>query len=510
MAAIDAPETYDLCIVGGGVNGCGIARDAAGRGLSVYLCEMGDLAQATSSASTKLFHGGLRYLENYEFRMVREALIEREVLLGAMPHISWPMRFVLPHHRGLRPAWLLRLGLFIYDNLGGRKILPGTRTLDLRKDAAGAPLKPEFIKAFEYSDCWVEDSRLVVLNARDAADRGARIETRTRFVSADVEGGGWRVTVENADTGERTIGAKAIVNAGGPWAERVARGGVRQNMPEKLRLVRGSHIVVRKLFDHGKSYIFQHSDGRIVFAIPYETDFTLIGTTDVEHHGDPSDAVCTPEESGYLRNLASEYFATPIRAEDVVWSYSGVRPLVDDGSASASRTTRDYVLKLETDRGAPLLNIFGGKITTYRKLAEEALAKLHNVFPDARDAWTAGAALPGGDFPVTGFDALCERVGRKAPWLDARTGRRLARAYGTNAFQVIGDAACLDDLGEHFGAGLTEAEARYLMDREWARTAEDVLWRRSKLGLRLDGDQKARLGAWMAEAVARQGRHAAE
>lgn len=506
---IVASATYDLCIVGGGVNGCGIARDAAGRGLSVYLCEMNDLAQATSSASTKLFHGGLRYLENYEFLMVRASLIEREVLLGAMPHISWPLRFVLPHHRGLRPAWLLRLGLFIYDNLGGRKILPGTRTLDLRKDAAGKPLKPEFTKGFEYSDCWVEDSRLVVLNARDAADRGARIETRTRFASADVEDGHWKVRVESEDTG-RTITAKAIVNAGGPWAEAVARNGVRQNMPEKLRLVRGSHIVVRKLFDHDKSYIFQHTDGRIVFAIPYETDFTLIGTTDAEHFGSPSEAICTQEESDYLRALASEYFAEPIRAEDVVWSYAGVRPLVDDGSASASKATRDYILKLETDRGAPLLNIFGGKITTYRKLAEKALAELGEVFPEAGNPWTAGVALPGGDFPVTGFELLCENIGAKAPWMDDRTRRRLARAYGTNAFQIIGNATAFEDLGEHFGSGLTEAEVKYLMASEWARTADDVLWRRSKLGLRLDEDQKKRLETWMKQAAPDTNRHAAE
>ncbi|MEO1494742.1 MAG: glycerol-3-phosphate dehydrogenase [Pseudomonadota bacterium] len=507
---ISAHETYDLCIVGGGVNGCGIARDAAGRGLSVYLCEMKDLAQATSSASTKLFHGGLRYLENYEFRMVRESLIEREVLLGAMPHISWPLRFVLPHHKGLRPAWLLRLGLFIYDNLGGRKILPGTRTLDLSSDVAGAPLKNTFAKAFEYSDCWVEDSRLVVLNARDAADRGAMIETRTRFASADVVDGMWDIQVDSAERGPRRIRAKAIVNAGGPWAEDVARNGVRQNKPEKLRLVRGSHIVVRKLFDHDKSYIFQHSDGRIVFAIPYEADFTLIGTTDAEHKGDPSTAVCTPEEADYLRTLASEYFETPITADDTVWSYAGVRPLIDDGAASASKTTRDYVLKFDTGQGAPLLNIFGGKITTYRKLAEEALSELAPVFPDAQRPWTAGAAMPGGDFPVDGFDRLCEALVSRHPWLDPVIARRLARAYGTDAAAIIGGAERFEDLGEHFGAGLTEAELRHLMHREWARTADDVIWRRSKLGLRLNDDQKQRLQARMEEIAAGEGQRAAE
>ncbi|MEM7212563.1 MAG: glycerol-3-phosphate dehydrogenase [Pseudomonadota bacterium] len=507
---MSATETYDLCIVGGGVNGCGIARDAAGRGLSVYLCEMNDLAQATSSSSTKLFHGGLRYLENYEFRMVRESLIEREILLKAMPHISWPLRFVLPHHKGLRPAWLLRLGLFIYDNLGGRKILPGTRTLDLKNDAAGKPLKKSFTKAFEYSDCWVEDSRLVVLNARDAAERGAQVETRTRFASADVVDGVWQVDVESAEYGSRKIHAKAIVNAGGPWAEMVARNGVRQNMPEKLRLVRGSHIVVRKLFDHDKCYIFQHSDGRIVFAIPYETDFTLIGTTDAEHLGDPSDAVCTPEEADYLRSLASEYFETPIGADEIVWTYSGVRPLVDDGSASASKATRDYILKLETDRGAPLLNIFGGKITTYRKLAEEAIAELQTVFPTFRAPWTAGVTLPGGDFEVSEFERLCSELDAAAPWLGPKTARRLVRAYGTEARKLIGDAAGPADLGEDFGEGLTEAELRHLIEKEWARSADDVLWRRSKLGLRLNEEQKQQLKIWMEEAVAGQGQQAAE
>lgn len=483
------------------MNGCGIARDAAGRGLSVYLCEMNDLASATSSASTKLFHGGLRYLENYEFRMVRHSLIERETLLTAMPHISWPLRFVLPHHKGLRPAWLLRLGLFLYDNLGGRKLLPGTKTLDLKTDAAGVPLNDSFAKAFEYSDCWVEDSRLVALNARDAADRGARIETQTRFASADVVDGMWHIDIESAEYGNRQIRAKAIINAGGPWAETVARNGVKQNMSEKLRLVRGSHIVVNKLFDHDKAYIFQHSDGRIVFAIPYQEDFTLIGTTDAEHDGDPSDAICTPEESDYLRALASEYFAKPIAADDVVWTYSGVRPLMDDGADAAAKASRDYVLKLESDRGAPLLNIFGGKITIYRKLAEEVLEKLTSVFPTAKTAWTAGVPLPGGDFKVNDFNSLCQKLENAAPWFDAKTHRRLIRAYGTDAFTILGNAKSIQDMGEHFGQGLTEAELKHLITKEWARTAQDVLWRRSKLGLRLDGDQKRRLEAWVANAV---------
>jgi glycerol-3-phosphate dehydrogenase len=492
-------RTFDLGVIGGGVNGCGIARDAAGRGLSVFLCEQGDLAQATSSASTKLFHGGLRYLEFYEFRLVREALVERETLLKAMPHISWPLRFVLPHHAGLRPAWLLRLGLFIYDHLGGRKILPGTKALDLTQDAAGKPLKPGFRKGFEYSDCWVEDSRLVVLNARDAARRGAEVAVRTRLASAEREDGLWRLTLEDADTGEtRVVRCRGIVNAGGPWVEDILRGRARLNTPDKIRLVRGSHIVTKKLFDHDRAYIFQNADGRIVFAIPYETDFTLIGTTDRDHEGKPSEAVCTPEEADYLRNAASEYFAKPIAPEDVVWTYSGVRPLYDDGAKSATAATRDYVLRVETAGGAaPMLNVFGGKITTYRRLAEAALEKLKPFYPQMKAPWTAGAPMPGGDFPHDGVPALVAKLRAGRPWLDAAWALRLVRAYGTEAFAVIGDARGAEDMGQRFGWNLTEAEVRWLMREEWARTAADVLWRRTKLGLRLSGDEAARLEAWM-------------
>ncbi|MEM8793551.1 MAG: glycerol-3-phosphate dehydrogenase [Pseudomonadota bacterium] len=494
---------YDLCVIGGGVNGCGIARDAAGRGLSVLLCEKGDLASATSSASTKLFHGGLRYLEHYEFRLVRESLREREVLLRAMPHISWPMRFVLPHHKGLRPAWLLRLGLFIYDHLGGREILPGTKTLDLSTDPAGAPLKDIFAKGFEYSDCWIEDSRLVVLNARDAAEKGAVILPRTACVSATAEDGGWRVTLEDTTgAGQREIRAKAIVNAAGPWVEEMARNRIRLNTTEKIRLVRGSHIVVKKLFDHDRAYIFQHSDGRVIFAIPYERDFTLIGTTDADHHGDPGEAVCSPEEADYLRALASEYFETPVAADDIVWTYSGVRPLYDDGASSATQATRDYVLKLERPEGAPLLNIFGGKITTYRKLAEEAMEQLKAVFPDLGAAWTAGKPLPGGDFAVDDVVKLATDLRASAPALDEVTAMRLVRAYGTEAAGIARSAQTVDQLGRDFGHGLHEAEVQWLIDREWAMTADDVLWRRSKLGLRLSKDEAGALAAWMADAVA--------
>ncbi|MEL6978246.1 MAG: glycerol-3-phosphate dehydrogenase [Pseudomonadota bacterium] len=494
---------FDLAVIGGGVNGCGIARDAAGRGLSVTLCEQGDLAQATSSASTKLFHGGLRYLEYYQFRLVREALIERETLLKAMPHISWPMRFVLPHHSGLRPAWLLRLGLFLYDNLGGRKILPGAKTLDLKMDAAGAPLKEGFAKGFEYSDCWIEDSRLVALNARDAADRGAEILTRTRCESAEREtrrgGDLWRLTLTDLETGESfERRARALVNAGGPWVDQVIRNRVRLNTSDRIRLVRGSHIVTRKLFDHDRAYIFQTSDGRILFAIPYETDFTLIGTTDADHHGDPGDATCTPEEAAYMCAAASEYFRRPVTTDDIVWRYAGVRPLYDDGASSATAATRDYVLKIEGAATAPLLNVFGGKITTYRKLAEAAVARLAPHLPAMGAPWTAKAPLPGGDFPVEGVADVTDALREAHPFLDEAWAGRLVRAYGTDAAAMLAGAKEEADLGRRFGGTLTEREVEWLMAREWARTAEDVLWRRSKIGLRVTEAEAAALDEAMA------------
>ena len=510
----------DLFVIGGGINGCGIARDAAGRGLSVVLAERGDLAQATSSASTKLFHGGLRYLEFFEFRLVRESLEERETLLVAMPHISWPMRFVLPWHPGMRfdsdtptsrllarlmpwmkgrrPAWLIRLGLFLYDRLGGRRILPATRTLDLADDPAGRPLKPEFRKAWEYSDCWVEDSRLVVLNARDAEARGARIMTATRVVGAERAGDHWQVTVEGPE-GRQTHRARALVNAAGPWVAEVIGSVARINSPERVRLVRGSHIVTRRLYDHDRCYFFQGGDGRIIFAIPYEGAFTLIGTTDQDHHGDPAEARCTEAERDYLLAFASRYFARPVTAEDVVWSYSGVRPLYDDGASSATQATRDYVLSLDGD-GAPLLNVFGGKITTYRRLAESALARLAPFFPAATGDWTARVPLPGGDFPHDGVAALVDRLLRDYPFLAPGHARRLIRAYGTEAFALLGAAGAMADLGRDFGATLTEAEVRWLMTREYARHAEDVVWRRTKLGLKMSAEEIAALEAWMATA----------
>ena len=388
---------------------------------------------------------------------------------------------------------------FIYDHLGGRKILPGARTLNLREDPVGAPLKPRFTKGFEYSDCWVEDSRLVTLNAVDAAQRGAEIAPRTRCVSADREGDLWTLSLEDVESGERrTISARALVNAGGPWVEEVLRQRAHQNSSDKIRLVRGSHIVTRRLFEHDRCYIFQNSDGRIVFAIPYETDFTLIGTTDIDHQGPPGEAVCTPQEADYLREAASEYFVEPISREDVVWTFSGVRPLFDDGATSATAATRDYVLKLADQGGAaPILSVFGGKITTYRRLAEAALAKLAPFFPAWRGDWTAGAPLPGGEFAHDEVDDRIARLAYHWPFLDAAWARRLFRAYGLRADEILGQATRREDLGRDFGATLTEAEVRYLMRREWARRADDVLWRRTKLGLRLSPEQKAALDEWM-------------
>ncbi|MEM9782761.1 MAG: glycerol-3-phosphate dehydrogenase [Pseudomonadota bacterium] len=494
--------TYDIAIIGGGVNGCGIARDAAGRGLSVYLCEKGDIGGATSSWSTKLFHGGLRYLEYYEFRLVREALIEREALLEAMPHISWPLRFVLPHHPGLRPWWLIRLGLFIYDNLGGRKWLKGTENLDLTWHDAGKPLKPGLFKrGYEYSDGWVQDSRLVVLNARDAAARGATIRPRTKATRAERSGDHWTLTTEDVETGDsESVHAKAIVNAGGPWVAEILNNAIGLNTPDKVRLVRGSHIITRRLFAHDKAYIFQNADNRIIFAIPYEGDFTLIGTTDRDHEAGADTVGIADDERDYLIASANAYFAEQITADDIVWTYSGVRPLYDDGASSATAATRDYVLKVE-DRGGepPLLNIFGGKITTYRRLAESALEKLAPYFPKAGDAWTRGVAMPGGDFPHDGRPALIAALKAEYGFLDEGWARRLVTHYGTDARAILGDAASAADLGRVFGHTLTEAEVVWLMDREWARTAEDVVWRRSKLGLRLTVEEVGALDAWMRE-----------
>jgi len=486
----------DIAIIGGGINGCGIARDAAGRGLSIYLCEQNDLASGTSSWSTKLIHGGLRYLEHYEFRLVREALIERERLWRLAPHIIWPLRFVLPAHRGLRPPWLLRLGLFLYDHLGGRKLLPATRTLNLLSDEAGQPLKPDANTGFEYSDCWVDDARLVVLNAMDARAHGAVIETRQKLIAAERINSLWRLTIEDQNTKvTKSVEARALVNAAGPWVADILEHKVLTDMEARVRLVQGSHIVLRRLYDHDRAYIFQNADGRIIFAIPYQKYFTLIGTTDRDYKGDPADVRATEDEIAYLIEAASEYFKAPLKRDDVVWSFSGVRPLYDDGASKAQEATRDYVLKLDAPEGkAPLLSVFGGKITTYRRLAEAVLDRFkpHFAALSSRIGWTADEVLPGGNFPVTGFASLVSELCAGYPNFEHEFLERLCRLYGKCARDILGSAQSMSDLGQHFGGTLTEREIDYLIRAEWAQTADDVLWRRTKLGLILtETEQKS-------------------
>lgn len=492
-------EIYDLFIIGGGVNGCGIARDGAGRGYSVYLAEMNDLASGTSSAATKLVHGGLRYLEHYEFRLVREALEERETLWAMAPHIIEPLRFVLPHHRGLRPKWLLRIGLFLYDYIGGRKKLPPTKTLNLRKNIAGNALKRSFNTAFEYSDCRVDDSRLVVLNARDAADKGARIHTRTKVTSAKRVQNVWEIEVIHRNSGQvETVRARSLVNAAGPWVDNVLDNVAGHSKVKNVRLVKGSHVVVDKLFSHNRSYIFQNADGRIIFAIPYEKDFTLLGTTDLDYSGDASDVSISSEELDYLCDVASEYFRKPVQRSHVVWAFSGVRPLFDDGADSAQEATRDYVLRLESQSGeAPLLNVFGGKLTTFRRLSEEAMEKVESVIGAKGAPWTAGSHLPGGDFDMLSFEAEERRLAGEYTFLTSAHVRRLTRLYGTLAREVLGTAKSLVDLGENFGSDLTQREVDYLIAYEWAETAEDIMWRRTKLGLRLDARDVRALEAYL-------------
>ncbi|WP_350333193.1 glycerol-3-phosphate dehydrogenase [Coralliovum pocilloporae] len=491
----------DIAIIGGGINGCGIARDAAGRGYSVLLCEQDDLASGTSSSSTKLIHGGLRYLEHYEFMLVRKALMEREVLWANAPHIIWPLRFVLPHHKGLRPSWLLRLGLFLYDHLGGRKLLPPTSTLNLKTDDAGKPLRGDFAKGYEYSDGWVDDARLVSLNAQDAARLGADIRTRTKCVGLERKGGQWVVEMEDRSTGERSlVEAATVVNAAGPWIDTLLTESLGQKDARNVRLVQGSHIVVPKLFDHDKCYIFQNDDGRIVFAIPYQGDFTLIGTTDHDYSGDPANARITDAETDYLCELASDYFTTTVTRDDVVWTYAGVRPLYDDGATKAQEATRDYVIRPDGSRDeGVLINIFGGKITTYRKLAEAVMDAVGDAIGSKGQTWTEVAPLPGGNFETEAFDRLLASTYAGYPFFDDKTLYRLVRAYGTQVPEIFGSARVLEDCGRNFGAGLTELEVRYLMQHEWAQTAEDVIWRRSKLGLWMTEEQVTALAQWMAD-----------
>ncbi len=487
-------EQFDLLIVGGGINGAGVARDAAGRGLSVALAEKDDLAAHTSSASTKLIHGGLRYLRTFEFRLVRESLRERERLLRIAPHLVRPLEFVIPPQAAGPPGFLLRAGLFLYDRLGGRQTLPRTRTVDLAHHSVGSGLRNPAGRAFVYSDCWVDDSRLVVLNARDAADRGAQIWTRTELVNAMREGGHWRVTLRTT-AGERQVRARAVVNAAGPWAGELPSRleGARARHP--VRLVKGSHIVLPRLFEGEQAYLITVTDGRVVFAIPFLGDFTLVGTTDTPWRGPPARPAIDAEETDYLLTAINEVFARKVSKDDIVWSFSGLRALHDDGAERASQVTRDYVLDLDLS-GPALLNIIGGKLTTYRRLAEKVLEKLAPLFPGMRGRWTDDAPLPGGDLPH-GLQAALAKWQQRYPELPTPLLRRLGTAYGDQVPAVLGDARKVLDLGECFTGNLFAREVNYLVEREWAQTAEDILFRRSKLGVRATAAEVERLDRYV-------------
>jgi glycerol-3-phosphate dehydrogenase len=499
----------DVLVVGGGINGAGIARDAAGRGLRVLLCEKDDLAAHTSSASSKLIHGGLRYLEHHEFGLVRKALIERELLLRSAPHIMWPLRFVMPHDAGQRPSLLIRAGLFLYDRLARREFLPGSRAIDLHAHPAGAALKDGFARGFEYSDGWVDDARLVVLAARDARERGAQVLTRTTCSGLQRHPLHWSATLTGADGRQQRISARCLVNATGPWAASFLHGATGAPAEHALRLIKGSHIVVKRLFDHPFAYIFQHPDGRIVFAMPYEREFTLIGTTDLDFKGDLDHVAISAAEVDYLCELANRYFRQPIGPADVVWSYAGVRPLVEDAAASAQAATRDFHLAHDS-AGAPMLTVFGGKITTFRKLAEEAVDWIAPLLGNRRGAWTAGACLPGGDLfgerpsnrGVLEFDQWAAGMQQRYSWLSPALVRRYARAYGTRITSLLEGCKTLSNLGPEIVPGLYPAEAHYLMTREWATCAADILWRRSKLGLHLPPGSEEKLDAWIAARLA--------
>jgi glycerol-3-phosphate dehydrogenase len=501
----------DVLVVGGGINGAGIARDAAGRGLCVVLCEKDDLAAHTSSASSKLIHGGLRYLEHYAFGLVRKALIEREVLLRSAPHIMWPLRFVMPHDAGQRPVWMIRAGLYLYDSLARREFLPGSEAVALRGHRAGAALKQDFTRGFVYSDGWVDDARLVVLNAIDARERGARVLTRTSCSAVRREASHWQATLTHADGRQTDVRARCLVNAAGPWAAQFLHGATQAPVQHALRLIKGSHIVVPRLFDHPYAYIFQHPDGRIVFAIPYEQQFTLIGTTDLDFKGDLDQVEIDEQEIAYLCQLANRYFERQISPADVVWTYSGVRPLVEDAASSASSATRDFRLERDTD-GAPLLSVFGGKITTFRKLAEEAVDWIAPVLGNKSPTWTANACLPGGDLygerpskrGVLEFDQWVQAMQRRYTWLPAALTVRYARAYGTRMTTVLAHCTRLADLGPEIVPGLYAAEADYMMTHEWATTAADILWRRSKLGLHAIAGSEQVLERWIEAHAASQ------
>jgi D-erythritol 1-phosphate dehydrogenase len=495
------PAMIDLFVIGGGVNGTGIARDAAGRGLSVVLCEKADLAEGTSSRSGKLVHGGLRYLEYYEFRLVREALNEREILMNAAPHIIWPMRFVLPHSPQDRPAWLIRLGLFIYDHLGGRKKLPGTRVLDLHRAPEGAALQDTYTKAFEYSDCWVDDARLVLLNALDAAEHGATILTRSTATTARRENNAWTISVKSSHTGEiRSFRARCLVNAAGPWVTDVIGRVTGSNSTRGLRLVKGSHIIVPKFWQGTNAYVIQNHDKRLIFINPYDGDKALIGTTDTPFNDRPESVAADENEITYLIDAVNRYFKEKLRRQDVLFTYAGVRPLFDDGKGNPSAVTRDYVFDLDDSNGAPLLNVFGGKITTFRELAERGLQKLSPFFPSMGKAWTQDAKLPGGDFPNADFENFLDDLRNQYPWLPRPLLLHYARLYGTRIKRVLHDAESMKGLGQHFGSKFYEAEARYLVSQEWAQTPEDILHRRTKHGLSLSKMEITAFENWFAKA----------
>jgi len=490
-------KKVDILVIGGGINGASIARDAAGRGLNVVLCEKDDLAQHTSSSSTKLIHGGLRYLEHYDFLLVRHSLQEREVLLKSAPHIIWPLRFILPHHRSLRPRWLIRLGLFLYDHIGGRKILPGSRSIDLRKHISGQALKPEYTRGFEYSDCWVQDARLVVLNARDAQRHGARILTRTKCTSLERKQDHWMATlIDCRDDGIIRLKVRTVINASGPWVKQTLDLDITTDTENDIRLVKGSHIVVPRLFDHDYPYIFQHADGRVMFAIPYERDFTLLGTTDIEISGDPDKVTIDEAEITYICKAVSEYFNKPVRPETVVSSYSGVRPLFDDESKNASKVTREYVLQLD-DNGPPILSVFGGKITTCRKLSEQVVDMLKKPMDFDAPGWTANASLPGGDIDNADFDSFLDSCRRQYSWLDEEVLQDYTRNYGTDIEILLDGRSSMPDLGQHFGGKLYECEVDYLTRYEWAELVEDILWRRTKKGLCIPEGGESRLKIWL-------------
>jgi len=496
-----AETDFDLVVIGAGINGAGIARDAVGRGLKVLLCEKDDIAEHTSSASTKLIHGGLRYLEHYDFKLVRHALKEREVLLRAAPHIIWPLRFILPHHKALRPRWLIRLGLFLYDHIGGRKMLPASNSVNLRAHIAGKALKNEFTSGFEYSDCWVQDSRLVVLNAMDASEKGCTVLTRTEVTDLKRSQGQWTVTLfEKESDKTRMVKATAVVNAAGPWVEKTLSLDKEHVVKHGIRLVKGSHIVVPQLFDHPYTYIFQNEDNRIIFAVPYENNYTLLGTTDVEVDGQPGQQTTEDWEISYICKSASVYFEKPINPKDAVWTYAGVRPLYDDASANASTVTRDYKLDLDTTSGAPILSVYGGKLTTYRKLSEDALDMLTPVLDIDYPAWTSSAVLPGGDIVDFNFDAFVSQARNKFPWLNNNVLKDYTRNYGTRITLLIDSAKSMEDMGINFGGGLFQQEVDYLMRYEWAKEVEDILWRRSKKGLAISVDGAGRLNEYIAAA----------